>query len=382
MRVSLLRDRRGIALPLVLFVIVVLGAITAGSFYVARLEQRTGDNTLASVRALNAAEAGIANAVANWNGVAWNTTPVGTSVALGTVSLGGTSYYADTLTRINDNIFMVQSVGLDSLAPGRVRARRRLGVISRLDFPLINMRSAITVRNGIDISGSSEISGRDSVPAGWGAYCDPPGPMQPGIRDSSGNVTTSGSCSGASCIAGSPQIMVDTTINTSSFTQFGSTSFSQLAAEADKTVSGTLTGVGPTFNAGPPVTCRTSDLLNWGDPINNTSACFSYFPVIYAPGNLNISGGIGQGILLVQGDLTVQGGFQFYGPVIVLGTVSSTGTGGHFFGGLMASNASLDVTLFSGNSVVDYSACAITRALNGVGKVRPLAEHSWAQLYE
>ncbi len=381
MRVSTVRNRRGIALPLVLFVLVILGAITVGSFYVARLEQRTGDNTIASVRALNAAEAGIASAIANWNAQAWNGTAVGTSLPLGTVSLGGTSYYADTLTRVNNSLFLIQAVGLDSVASGRVFARRRIGVISRLDLPLINMQSAITVRNGINISGSSQVNGRDSVPATWGSYCPPPGPTQAGVRDSSGNVTTSGACSGASCIAGSPQILVDTTINANTFNQFGSTSFSQLAAGADKIVSGTLTGVGPTTNAGPPVTCRTSDLLNWGDALNTLSPCFDYFPVIYAPGDLNVSGGRGQGLLLVQGDLTVQGGFEFYGPVIVQGTVRSTGTGGHFFGGLMASNANLGVTLFSGNSVVDFSACAISRALNGIAKVTPLAEHSWAQLY-
>ena len=111
------------------------------------------------------------------------------------------------------------------------------------------------------------------------------------------------------------------------------------------------------------------------------SPCFSYFPVIYAPGDVTINGGIGQGILLVGGDLRLTGGVEFYGPVIVQGTVVSAGTGGHILGGLMANNASLDVTALTGNSVVGFSRCAINRALNAVSLARPLTERSWAQLY-
>ena len=57
---------------------------------------------------------------------------------------------------------------------------------------------------------------------------------------------------------------------------------------------------------------------NWGDPLNKLSPCFNYFPIIYHQGDLSISGnGYGQGILLVEGNLTVQGRIDFYGPVIV-----------------------------------------------------------------
>jgi hypothetical protein len=83
----------------------------------------------------------------------------------------------------------------------------------------------------------------------------------------------------------------------------------------------------------------------------------------------------------VDGDFDVNGGFEFYGPVIVKGSASSTGTGGHIYGGLLAGNADLGLTLISGNSVVDYSACAVSRALLGSARVVPLKEHSWSQLY-
>jgi hypothetical protein len=242
------------------------------------------------------------------------------------------------------------------------------------------MNAAITTRTGLTVSGSSDVSGIDSIPNNWNTLCPPAGPTVPGIRDSSGNVSTSGACAGASCIVGSPQILTDPTVNTNSFTQFGSTNFAQLAARADFTVSGTINSIAPAISGSPSI-CNYSITTNWGAPLAPSSPCGSYFPVIYAPGNVRLTGGAGQGVLLVQGDLDVSGGVEFYGPVIVMGTITSTGTGGHIYGGVMSSNANLGTVLVSGNSVVNYSSCAIARALNGISLPSTLAERSWAQLY-
>src|SRR5207245_6912787 len=37
-------------------------------------------------------------------------------------------------------------------------------------------------------------------------------------------------------------------------------------------------------------------------------------------------------------DISVQGGFEWFGPVIALGHVTTQGTGGHFNGGVMAAD--------------------------------------------
>lgn len=375
-----LRNERGIALPIVIFTMVVIGAIVAGTFFLARQEARTGDNTLASATAAEAAEAGVAQVIANWSPATFNGIAVGDSMVLATSSLGGNASYTPTLSRLSPQIFLVRAVGRYQTAGVPPRSQRKVGVLARLDIPAVNMTSAITVRTGITISGSSQVSGVDSVPAGWGATCPPPGPMAPGVRDSSGNVNTSGACSGASCITGSPKVLVDSTITSSTFTQFGSVTFAQLAASANKIVSGTYNSVAP-VTTGVPATCVRSNINNWGDPLNPLGACFDYFPIIYAPGDLRLTGGYGQGILLVAGDLDLAGGFEFYGPVIVQGTVRSTGTGGHIFGGLMAGAANLGTTLISGNSVVDFSSCSIDRALQGASLVTPLGERRWSQLY-
>jgi hypothetical protein len=131
--------------------------------------------------------------------------------------------------------------------------------------------------------------------------------------------------------------------------------------------------------------CNTALQNNWGAPTVKTSPCFNYFPIIYHLGDLSISGtGEGQGILLVEGNLNVQGRIDFYGPVIVTGGVNIRGTGSDdvkFYGGVMAQDVTLDDSKLTGNATVNYSSCAIRRALQGSATPIPLTERSWVQLY-
>ena len=374
------RNERGIALPLVMFVLVIVGVIITGSFYLARVELKTGDNTVAATQAAAIAEAGVDSVLANWNTGAYNTMAVGTQTTLTSVSMGGNASYTATLRRLNSSLFMVRADGRQNFPGGALQGRRQVLKLVRLDIPQINMNAAITTRTGLSVTGSSDVSGIDSIPNGWAGICPPAGPTMPGIRDSSGNVTTGGSCAGASCIVGTPQILTDPTVTSNTFTQFGNTSFAQLAAQANFNVSGTINSIAPA-TTGSPAVCNTAIGTNWGAPLAPASACGSYFPVIYAPGNVRLTGGAGQGILLVNGDLDISGGVEFYGPVIVMGTVRSTGTGGHIYGGVMSNNANFGTVLVSGNSVVNYSACTIARALQGVSTAAPLRERGWAQLY-
>ena len=134
--------------------------------------------------------------------------------------------------------------------------------------------------------------------------------------------------------------------------------------------------------------CQTADdwsvpSFNWGDPYNPVGACGNYFPVIYAKGDLFVEAAdYGQGILLVEGDLTFKGGFQFFGPVIVRGTVLTEGTGGHFIGGLIAANVALNASSVLGNALIQFSRCAIDRALlnSSLSSVKPLANRGWVDL--
>jgi hypothetical protein len=47
----------------------------------------------------------------------------------------------------------------------------------------------------------------------------------------------------------------------------------------------------------------------------------------------------------------------------------------------MANQVDLDPTTLTGNSVAQFSTCAITRALNGTSIVQPVTGRAWTQIY-
>ena len=79
-------------------------------------------------------------------------------------------------------------------------------------------------------------------------------------------------------------------------------------------------------------------------------------------------------MLLVEGDLTAEGGFTFYGPVIVKGELIAVG-GFTFYGGVKASKTDLG----AGNAEIYYSACVLQRVLSNTAaaRPRPLMERPW-----
>ncbi len=370
---------RGIALAISVFAMVVIGGLVGATFYVGHLEQRSGRNTMYATQSFEASEAGLTSVLTAWNN-SYNSMAVGDTMTLPTVNLSGMVSFTPALTRLNSNLFLVKSTGRRTDAGGNIMAKRTVGALSRLLIPSIDMGAALTVDGALHLGGTAEIHGIDAVPTGWGGC--PATQDVPGIRSSGTTVTTSGSgCSGLACVDGIPPFVGgDTTVTAQTFTDFGGITFAELAALADHNLSGTVTGAGPSLTG---LACNTGDADNWGEPFTGTAfgACSDHFPILYAPGDVSLSGGRGQGILLVEGDLNLSGGVEFFGVVIVQGSVKSTGTGGHITGGVMAAQADFDPTTLTGNSVAQFSSCSIARALQLSANAQPLAGRSWAQLY-
>jgi hypothetical protein len=353
------------------FAIVVIGALVAGTFFAGRLEQRTGLNAMSGAQSFEAAEAGLADVLDDWDPAIYNVMAPGDTMTLPSASMGGNTWYVNRVTRLNDNLFQIISAGAKDDAGGNIMAQRVVGTFARLVIPMVDMSAAITVNGILTIGGSTQVSGIDRNPSGWGANCSSVTDTLAGIRSSSNSVVANGAdCASLNCVEGNPQFQGgDPTVDSTIFNNFGGITFDELAAMADIQVNGTLTGIAPSLTPTVPARCNRTDDNNWGEPYFGTgfAQCFNYFPIIYAPNNLRISGGRGQGILLVQGNLELSGGMEFYGPVIVQGTVSSTGTGGHIFG--------------TGNSLAQFSSCALERALRGSALARPLGERAWMQVY-
>ncbi len=161
----------------------------------------------------------------------------------------------------------------------------------------------------------------------------------------------------------------------STFSVFGDLDWNELIQQADPLAPGTYSGIAPVLDGFG--VCDKSVGTNWGDPLNQASDCAEHFRLMYVPGDVKITGDYGQGMLLVQGDLEVSGGFQFFGMVIIRGTLTTTGTGGHFNGAVMAQNVDLDDNRVLGNALVQYSSCATTRALKAAAGATRLPSRGW-----
>lgn len=376
-------DRRGFALAIAMFAIVVIGALIAGAFFSSTQEYRIGRNLITQTRAMAAAEHGLTHAVsAGWPADLNSTLRNGQVQHATYDNLGGQTGVSARVafTRLNRLTYWVTSSGSVAGQAG-TDAARRVGGVMRLTVPTMNFLGALTTRGTTQIGGSSHINGNDQNPPGWN--CPAAGAAKPGIAiDDPTKITTSG-CSNLNCVEGDPKVLQTAAAgNDSTYFEYGSTDWDELVAMATKRYSGNtnLQNLGPTSSGG---TCSRQASSNWGEPRRNVPAhaCEPYYPIIYVNGNLTLNTGRGQGILLVEGDLLVQGGFEFFGPVIVKGKLQTAGTGGHFNGGVMAANVELETNTVLGNAVVNYSRCALLTVLANTSTPKFESERAWVELF-
>lgn len=368
-----LDSERGVALAVAIFAVVVIGMLVTGVFHASLVEQRTGENTLYAQQAFEAAESGMADALNNWNQSTYGGFPADTPQALATVTAGRTRY-TPIITRLNNTLFLVAARGEQVDAGGRILARRTLGTLARLSPTIVDVQAAVTSKGTVKVGGNATVDGNDHVPPGW-TGCPPLGPAKAGVR-TDGSVTLIG---GGTTLGNPPNRTNDPTVVDSLFTN----PFNELKALRNVILtSENNNGMAPSAT-GTPLRCNRTLMLNWGEPWNpgTVAQCRDYFPVIYRNGNLKVQNGRGQGILLVEGDFEVRGNFEFTGLIIATGMMKANGTGNKITGGVLAQNADLDDIALIGDPVVNYSSCAISRALSASAAVKPLTDRSWVQLY-
>jgi hypothetical protein len=396
MRHEKLTNERGMALAVAIFALVVIGALVAGAFYASTLEQRTGRNSIYAAEAAQAAETGPMTVLGNWNQYVNNNMQVGQAGATTTAYMTGRTdlKYQVTPTRLNNNIFLLTSLGTRVDKSGNELARSSVATLARLSFVNANAKAAVTVTKPITFNGNAfEVIGNDSMPRGWDkdttGAADPncaKGADQAGIR----SATTTGANNGdLTKIYGSPKTVAnDPTVNSDFFNIFGDVSFDELKKNADVLVTQTTPiKPAPSLTAAAPFGCNVGDQLNWGEPERTAGyvkACSTYFPIIYASGTQvkMASNARGQGLLLVEGDLEIAGGFEFYGLIVAKGGIKISGNGNKINGALLAQDVAIDdQNTISGNTTLQFSSCAINKAVMGSAFAEPLAFRSWAQLH-
>ena len=377
MRNSRIGNERGIALAVAIFALVVIGALVAGTFYAGRLEQQTGENTFYANQAAEAAQAALTQTVQSQLGGDLLAISPGTTVSYAAISSGSKLTGTPTIRGLTSSLWLAQAVGTRTDAAGGVLATRTVAELVRLNQPELQVNAGLTAIGKVTVSGNSTVTGYDLTPSDWSGVDCPPTDSVAGVYYN-GQVTQQGSA----VIKGDPNRVKDTLLTASNM--LGGTSFNDLKALATLILTGNISGLAPATTGNPPV-CNKSVQNNWGAPTDKTSPCFTYFPIIYHMGDLSMAGnGAGQGILLVEGTLNVQGTIDFYGPVIATGAVNILGTGTDdvkFYGGVLAQDVTLDDSKLSGNAMINYSSCAIRRALQYSALPMALSERGWVQMY-
>lgn len=380
------RRRSGLAMVLVITAIVIIGALVAGAFAASTQEYRIGRNAVIAERALEAAEMGQNSILENWSPQLHAKLKTGDTLRRTFNYLYNTRANVE-ITKLNSSTYWLVSEGISGRGAEN-EARRRTGLIMRLEIPDIKALGALTARGKTVVKGSVTVNGYDSIPGGWGD-CPPDKYNKPGIVNKD-PLDRDASC--ATCIYGSPAVADDSRAgDTTMYFNYGISNYQKIAAGADRqynvgTGMVTLTGIAPVTNA-LTGNCALAVQSNWGDVGRNPlvpGACEDFFPIIHSigSGTLKLTTGSGQGALFVDGNLELAGGFTFVGLVVVRGSVKMTGTNNKITGAVMAAMIEADDSAFlAGNSGVQYSSCAVNTAMATVGRLDLATKRAWADMF-
>jgi len=384
------RDRRGVALLTALLGVVIVTAMIVGGFFASTQEFRAARNQLVEQRSFAVAEYGLNYEISDWdrgrnlNPPAPGAMAIGSSVVKSRYVAGDDTAFV-TISRLTPTTFWVVSEGKSQMGNGALESRRRTSAYVRLAYPDMDVQAAVTAAGDIDVTGASRITGVDTPPPGWSSCGGFPATELHAVRVPPGATVDHK----ANSFPGTKDIRYDAAAaDSNTYVRYGTETWKTLVANADIKLSGGVMGsdILPTQTAG---SCTPSN-TNWGEPRRTPQGgetivpeCYNHFAIIYADVDLQLNcKGRGQGILLVNGDLRLNGKFDFFGIVIARDDIEKgTGTAS-IHGAVFSRDANVgDDSFWAGTQDVYYSRCAIENALRGSAILTRVAERHWTQLH-
>lgn len=367
------RGERGIALALTLWVLVIGAAVLTVAVFLGFQEQRAAGAGRRLHRTQTRAESALAGVLAVWTpGVLSRRLPQPFDSVL--ISGTGTTpddEWAGAIHRLGRDLFLVQLTAADAGAPQSTATRSRLGLLVHARPLPVGVSAALSSGGPAFVGTGSTIDGRDQPPPNR-EDCPPP------------DSAVTGLVAGAIAEIGTPQIdgsppTVTRQAGDTGLSAEDQVAFDQLASQATITLSGGSWETWPLSNGSD---CDIGSLYNWGDGSSSDGPCSSYVPIVLVSGDLTLTAGHGQGILLVDGNLAITGGYRFFGLVIVRGTfsVGGSGFGSTVWGGVAAARTATETRPLTGIAVM-YSKCMISQALRTSGTLVPLRSRAWKQLF-
>jgi hypothetical protein len=377
----LMRDSRsGVVLPIVLLALLIVEILAAGTFALAHMQHSLARERVNALRAQVAARSGAAELASHWSGGFYQTVTPGTGSVVLSDALDAHARFTTTLERLTPTLFLLHGNGFAGPLPAD-EARATAGyLIAVHDIAAIaaQFSAALTSVGGVQLTGNAVVSSDQAtlLPYGWSASeCASWLPL-PVAMPALVVGRERGECVITALLTGQPAVLEQSSLAQMPQDKLGQLDFAALHALADRVESGSLQLSALAVTG----TCTTAAAANWGAPLDQAHPCANYFPLIFAPADLAIASGAGQGVLIVDGDLTLGPGAQFFGVVLVKGRIVAN-TGALISGTAWAGSG--DPSLLLGASIL-RSNCAVSRALAlapGLNRAVPRRPRSWVPLY-
>jgi Tfp pilus assembly protein PilX len=348
-----LRSRRGVALPVVILLMVILALSLTAAFTLNSNEMRTVDNQEEQIAAFALAESGRERYLQDRASFGF----VGEPAATESIRVVQPAGYADVVvTRFRvsfggiPGLYALRSTGVrvNPRMAGVPAATRTVGQIFKWENGTMSVPGAWTSLSGINKNGGSgTFSGFDEcgvLPAVAGVAV----PTSPGYMQSGGT----------SIPTGNPPIK-----------DLGMPPSSNDSARIDW--PGVLSGSSlvPTITV-PPQTFPSAAAF----------ADTSFWPIIKVTGDLSLPNN-GRGILIVSGNFTINGGQSWDGILLAGGTVTSNGSNTIRGATVSGLNMQLGMTvgpsdIANGTKIFRYNSCIMARALRPFAGLVPM-DNAW-----
>lgn len=316
----------GFALPLVLLCLLVVSLSLTALLALAMMDERGTAARLGVLRAEGDAERNAVMAITAWTLEDLTALPAGSTSA----ASSGTR----VVRRLSSGLFMFSGRG--SASPGVERSRT---LLLRLEPPPLGLLRALTSPGVVSLAPGAAVT---ESPLGSRA-CD---------------------WADSSAFGWVPQV---------TFNGPGEAA-AVWAARAEQVLpGGSVILPAPRRSSG---TCVATDPSNWGDP-GGLTACAGYRPVVRIAGAGTVTGGVGQGVLVVDGDLMVQGGFRFDGLILVGGRLEIAGAGADLRGAVQVDDVGNRGSRIGSSGRITYSTCRLTEMTRRFGNLESIAGGRW-----
>jgi Tfp pilus assembly protein PilX len=412
---TLLKDQRGVALPMALMALVIMAALVVAFSVLSASEPTIANNQLRVAQARALAEAGMERALwgliqgkcearatcaATAGSIAYPltgaaaapydasslvsvSTPTGTPMGgfrvTVTQNLANPPLTAADCAAANERcVVAVGWVPTDAGGDTRTKAHQRItAVLMDLGINPLDMPCALCVRGDIQVGGNSTISAREDTSCG-NRY----GTWSTRVLDGSGNVVSPGNttiASGAAQVFGSDGNTSSNQASDMAVQQtqasFDANAMTAAQLNALKTIAkakGTYYQGAVTFNSSN----QMQDGIIFVDTVSGNNITDSTPTSDYASVSINGNPGMGpnnsfKGWIIVNGGISISGNVQLSGMVYAVNDISYSGTGTGFISGQLISQNVRDTvatvvdTNTIGNSSITYN-CNDARTGGGV----------------